>query len=180
VAQKKKLILGVTGSIAAYKAADIIRRLQDNNCDVVVVMTAAATQFITPLTLGRLSGNKVYSDLFEQPADSNIPHVSLADTCDLFLIAPATANCIGKIAYGIADDLLSCLALAMRAPMVIAPAMNTAMYTNAVVQENCKRLKSRGIYIIEPSTKRLACGVEGIGALAEVDTIVGEVLRLLQ
>ena len=180
MAAQKRIVLGVTGSIAAYKSADIIRRLQDKNVAVTVVMTRSATQFITPLTLERLSGKKVYCDLFESLADSRVPHVSLADSLDLFLIAPATANIIGKLAHGIADDLLTCLALTVRAPMLIAPAMNAAMYTHVAVKENCALLRARGVHVIEPITKRLACGVEGTGALAEVDTIVAETVALLK
>ena len=145
----KKIILGVTGSIAAYKAADIIRRLQDKGFSVSVVMTKAAKHFITPLTLESLSGQKVYSKLFEtKNREDPIKHISLIQGASAVLIAPATANIIGKIANGIADDLLSCTVLASRTPILIAPAMNEAMYNNEIVQANIAKLQNFGFRVI--------------------------------
>jgi phosphopantothenoylcysteine decarboxylase/phosphopantothenate--cysteine ligase len=172
----KQVVLGVCGSIAAYKAGDIIRRLQDNHCDVTVIMTKEAAQFITPLTLSSLSGKNVYSDMFDK--DSwRMAHIELARSTDIVLIAPATANVIGKLANGLADDLLSAFVITSRAPVFIAPAMNDDMYANKIVQENCTKLKKHGFKFIEPVKGKLACGTVGVGHLAEVDDIVKAVLK---
>ncbi len=173
----KRVVLGVCGSIAAYKAGDIIRRLQDAHCDVTVVMTAQAERFITPLTLAALSGKDVFVDMFEAQAWS-MAHIELAKTADVFVIAPATANMIGKLANGLADDLLTTLAITTKAPLLVAPAMNDEMFANAFVQENCAKLKKHGIKFIEPVKGKLACGVVGVGHLAEVDDIVKAVLKV--
>ncbi len=178
---KKHILLGVTGSIAAYKACDIIRCLQRQDMDVAVVMTQEAKNFITPLTLASLSRNRVYSQMFLKDfADWDIEHVSLAQRADLLLIAPATANIIGKIAHGIADDLLSCIAMTTRAPIVIAPAMNDGMYTNKIVQENMKKLHASGMHCINPTKGLLACGTVGEGHLADTEVIVKKVCALLK
>ncbi len=175
----KKLLLGVTGSIAAYKSADLIRRLQDKGYDVTVVMTKGAERFITPLTLSVLSGKKVYREMFEDNDSAwQMNHIRLAREFDTFLIAPATANMIGKIASGLADDLISCTALATKAKIIIAPAMNVEMYKNKIVQHNCKKLRDLGVDFIEPMKGKLACGVMGEGHLADVDDIVKFVARL--
>ena len=176
---KKRILLGVTGSIAAYKSAEIIRRLQDEGCCVVVAMTKEAKEFITPLTFQTLSQNKVYSDMFEQDFVWEIEHISLAGSSDLVLIAPATANIIAKITYGICDDLLSSVVLATRAPILIAPAMDEGMYTNKITQENIKKLKSLGMKFIEPIKGKLASGKIGVGHLAEVEDIVKAVKKVL-
>ena len=178
--KKRNVLLGVTGSIAAYKACDIVRRLQDKDCDVSVVMTACAEKFVTPLTFEALSRGPVYREMFSSTtsAEWDMAHISLAKWADAFVIAPATANMIGKLASGIADDLLTCTAVAMKAPILIAPAMNTDMLTARVVQDNIVRLKKYGIKFIEPQTGRLACGDVGIGALADVDVIVKTVVAL--
>lgn len=177
----KKIILGVTGSIAAYKAADIANRLVKADCDVHVVMTKAATGFLTPLTMQALTKNRVYVDVLQEDDPSQIVHVNLPQNADLLLIAPATANVIGKLACGIADDMLTSMALAAYGiPLLIAPAMNTRMYENAAVQENLATLKRRGWEIIEPKEDRLACGAVGKGALADVDAIVGAVRSVLE
>jgi len=173
----KRIVLGVCGSIAAYKAGDIIRRLQDNHCEVTVIMTKGATQFITPLTLSSLSGKNVYSDMFDQNA-WRMSHIELAKSIDLVLIAPATANVIGKLANGLADDLLTTFAITSIAPVFIAPAMNDEMYLNAIVKENCAKLKKHGFKFIEPVKGKLACGTTGVGHLAEVDQIVKAVLKV--
>ena len=171
----KKIVLGVCGSIAAYKAGDIIRRLQDKNCAVTVVMTKEAGQFITPLTLSSLSGGDVYTDPFDAGA-WRMAHIELAAHADVVLIAPATAHIIAKIAHGLADDILSAFVLTARAPLLIAPAMNDQMYANAMVRENCAKLKKHGVKFIEPVKGNLACGSVGIGHLAEVEDIVEAVL----
>jgi phosphopantothenoylcysteine decarboxylase/phosphopantothenate--cysteine ligase len=170
------VVLGVCGSIAAYKAGDIIRRLQDNHCEVTVIMTREAGEFITPLTLSSLSGKNVYSDMFDK--DSwRMAHIELARTADLVLVAPATANIIGKAANGLADDLLTTFLITSRAPVFIAPAMNDEMYANAIVQENCAKLKKHGFTFIEPVKGKLACGTVGVGHLAEVEDIIKAVLK---
>lgn len=169
----KKIILGVSGSISAYKAADITNRLLDQNYQVNVVMTKAATAFITPLTMQALSKNPVYTEVLQESNPAEIIHISLPQNADGILIAPATANIIGKIAKGIADDMLSSLVLAAKSiPKLIAPAMNCIMYENEAVQDNLKILKKRGWIIIEPREARLACGTYGKGALAAVEDIV--------
>ena len=173
----KKVILGVTGSIAAYKAGDIIRRLQDHGCDVTVVMTKEAKEFITPLTLASLSGKPVFNRMFDDQQAWSMPHIRLAQETDIFLIAPATANTIAKLAHGLADDLLMCIAVTTRAPIIIAPAMNAEMYQNKIVADNCKKLIGMGIKFVEPIKGKLACGVVGTGHLADVDDIVDAVCK---
>ena len=171
-----QVVLGVCGSIAAYKAGDIIRRLQDNHCEVTVMMTKEAEEFITPLTLSSLSGKNVYRDMFDR--DSwRMAHIELATVADIVLIAPATANVIGKIANGLADDLLTTFVITTRAPIFLAPAMNDEMYANAIVQENCTRLKKHGFKFIEPVIGKLACGTVGVGHLAEVEQIKKAVIK---
>jgi len=172
----KQIVLGVCGSIAAYKAGDIIRRLQDNHCEVTVIMTQEAEQFITALTLSALSGRNVYSDMFDKYA-WRMAHIELSKGTDTILIAPATANIIGKLANGLADDLLTSFVITSRATVFIAPAMNDEMYANEIVRENCAKLKKHGFKFIEPVKGKLACGTVGVGHLAEVDEIVKAVLR---
>ena len=172
----KELVLGVTGSIAAYKAAEIANILTKDNINVNVIMTEAATKFVTPLTFQTLTKNKVYTDMFEEIDYSDVKHISLAKKADCFVIAPATANIIGKIASGIADDMLSTVIMAVKnKPIIICPAMNTAMYENKIVQENINKLKSYGYIIVEPKESVLACGDLGKGALADVDLIVNAI-----
>jgi len=171
----KRVVLGVCGSIAAYKAGDIIRRLQDVQCDVTVIMTKGAGQFITPLTLSSLSGKTAHSDMFDK--DSwRMAHIELAKSTDLILIAPATANVIGKLANGLADDLLTTFVITSKAPVLIAPAMNDEMYANEIVRENCAKLKKHGFKFIEPVKGKLVCGTVGIGHLAEIEDIVKAVV----
>lgn len=174
---KKEILLGVTGSIAIYKACDIIRRLKEAGYGVTVVMTEEAKKFITPLTFAHLSENRVYEDMFDAGADFDIKHISLAQKAGLVLVAPATANVIAKIACGVWDDLLTCTIAATKAQVLIAPAMNENMYLNKITQENIKKLKSLGYKFIEPVKGKLACGKVGMGCLAEVETIVKEVKR---
>jgi len=172
----KQIVLGVCGSIAAYKAGDIIRRLQDHLCEVTVIMTREAAEFITPLTLASLSGKNVYTDMFDR--DSwRMAHIELARAADIVLIAPATANVIGKLANGLADDMLTTFCITSQAPVFIAPAMNDQMYGNAIVMANCAKLKKHGFKFIEPVKGKLACGTIGTGHLAEVEDIVKTVLK---
>jgi len=179
------VVLGVTGGIAAYKAADIVRGLQRGGAEVTVVMTDNARQFITPLTLQALSGRRVITGTFDpspEPDDSqDIEHIDLARRCDVLLIAPATAGIIGKMAAGLADDFLSTFCLAVRCPTVVAPAMNTAMWEHPAVAENIGRLKARGVVIIEPEHGALASRGEGegVGRLAAPEAIVKAVMGLL-
>ena len=175
----KKIVLGVTGGIAAYKAAELVRELVRSGAEVFVVMTRSAQEFITPLTLQTLSGNKVATDLFSLLEESEIGHISLADRADILVIAPATANIIGKIAGGIADDMLSTVVMATQAPVLLAPAMNVHMWENSVTQENIQKLRARGYHFIDPEAGELACGYEGKGRLAEIPAIVEEVQTLL-
>ena len=181
MASSKRVVIGVTGSIAAYKAADIVRRLTEKGVKISVVMTKEAEHFITPLTLSVLAGEEVHREAFDDEKRSwQMPHIRLAQEADLFLIAPATAAIIGKLAYGIADNLLTCIALATKARIVIAPAMNTEMYQNKIVQENCAKLKKLGVGFIDPAKGPLACGVVGEGRLADVDTIVQTVIKAVK
>ena len=169
----KNIVLGVTGSIAAYKAADLANILTKQGYNVDVVLTHGGAQFITALTLQTLSKNRVLTDVFQEDWPQEVKHISLAKKADLLLVAPASADVIGKLANGIADDMLTTTALAMRGiPKLLAPAMNTNMYENPVVQDNLQRLAHYGWEIIDPKEARLACGDLGKGALADVKTIV--------
>ena len=178
--KEKTVILGVTGSIAAYKACEIITMLKKAGVDVTALLTKEAGEFITPLTLQTLSENRVITDMFELPGRWNPLHTSLADKADLVLIAPASANVIGKLASGICDDILTCVVFATDSPVLIAPAMNEKMYRHEVVQDNIARLKKIGYRFIGPIKGRLACGHEGIGHLAEIDDIVSQAKKLLK
>jgi len=178
MAKKKNIILGVSASIAIYKACETLRRLQEQGFAVTVVMTREAQELIKPIVFQSLSGNKVYSGLFD--ADNwEIEHVSLAQKADLILVAPATANIIAKIAAGICDDLLTCVVCATKAPVLLCPAMNENMYLNKITQANIKKLKEAGYKVVEPRTGRLANGCVGKGCLAEIDTIIKEVKKNL-
>jgi phosphopantothenoylcysteine decarboxylase/phosphopantothenate--cysteine ligase len=170
--EKKRILLGITGGIAAYKSATIASKLTQLGMDVRTIMTKAATEFITPLTLQTLTHNPVAIDTFDERDPSRVMHIDLADHADLVLVAPATANIIGKMANGLADDMLSTTILATEAPIVLAPAMNVHMYQNAMVQENMKKLASQGVQYIEPGEGQLACGYVGKGRLAEPEDIV--------
>jgi phosphopantothenoylcysteine decarboxylase len=177
----KNIVLGITGSISAYKAADIASRLRKEKYNIDVIMTDAATKFITPLTMQTVSKNKVYTDMFENYVPSEVEHISLAKKADLFLVAPATANFIAKAAVGLADDMLTSVFLALKkeTPVVICPAMNTAMYENQITQKNILTLKDSGFEFVEPRESLLACGDLGKGALAEVDIIINKVNQVL-
>jgi len=170
----KTVVLGVTGGIAAYKAAEIVRLLVKDGATVRVIMTRNAQEFITPLTLQTLSGNPVSTETFSLTQESEIGHIRLADTADLILIAPASANVIGKLAHGLADDLLTTVLLATTAPVVLAPAMNVHMYAHPIVQENLQRLSSFGYRLVEPAEGFLACGYEGKGRMADPEDIIEE------
>jgi len=171
-----RVALGVTGGIAAYKAAELVRVLQDKGLEVQVIMTRNARRFVTPLTLASLSGRKVITDMFatsggEPNVESAIEHIAVAQSIDALVVAPATANIIAKIARGIADDFLTTLCLATRAPLIIAPAMNVNMWENSATQENLDILRARGATILDPDEGYLACGMTGPGRLASVETI---------
>lgn len=177
--QKPCVVLGVTGGIAAYKACELLRLLQKEDVDVYVIMTENATRFVTPLTFETLSGHPVVTDTFDRPQTWEVEHIALAKRANLFLVAPATANTMAKMANGIADDMLSTTLLATKAPVLVAPAMNTGMYTNPATQQNIETLRSRGIHFVEPETGALACGDVGAGRLADVWTIKERAMELL-
>ena len=168
----KTVVLGVCGGIAAYKAVDVVSRLVKCGATVHVIMTAAAAQFVTPLMFREISGQPVYTTMWEEPKLWNVEHIALARRADLFVIAPATANMIGKIANGIADDFLSTTVMATTAPVLLVPAMNTEMYLSAATQTNLKTLADRGFHLMTPESGPLACGTAGIGRLPESSAIV--------
>jgi Phosphopantothenoylcysteine synthetase/decarboxylase len=177
----KNIVLGVTGSIAAHKAADLASLLTKKGVSVHVVMTADAQRFITPLPFKTLSRNPVVTDLYDEEEGWKPTHIKLADEADLLLIAPATANSIAKLALGIADDALSCIALALnpKAKLLIAPAMNGKMWLHPATQQNVATLKSRGAEFIGPEEGLLSCGYEGIGRLWPVDKVAERTVQLL-
>lgn len=174
------IVLGVTGGIACYKAVELVRVLVKTGFKVQVIMTRGAMEFVTPLTFQTLSGNPVATETFNLTQESEIGHIHLADNADVFVIAPATANVIGKIAAGIADDLLTTVLMATQAPVVVAPAMNIHMYEHPVLQENLRKLRRIGYHIMEPAEGYLACGYEGKGRLPDPEKIVEEIERLLK
>lgn len=176
---KKCVVVGVSGGVAVYKALDVISRLRKKDVEVHVIMTKSATEFVTPLSFQSLSQNMVIIDMFAEPKAWEIQHISLAKKADLMLIVPATANIIGKVANGIADDMLSTTIMATKAPVVFCPAMNTNMYENPIVQRNINLLKEFGYEFIEPASGRLACGDEGKGKLQDTEIIAEETLRRL-
>jgi phosphopantothenoylcysteine decarboxylase/phosphopantothenate--cysteine ligase len=175
----RKIVLGVTGGIAAYKSAEIVSRLRHLGASVHVIMTKNATEFVTPLTFQTLSANQVVTDTFDAPEYWNVEHVALAKLAEVFVIAPATANILAKMANGIADDMLSTTVLATKAPILVAPAMNTGMWTAEATKQNVKTLKERGVRMIGPESGILACGDEGAGRMSEPETIVEEICRIL-
>ena len=168
----KTVLLGVTGSIAAYKIASLASALKKRHADVHVLMTENATNFINPITFETLTGNKCLVDTFDRNFQFQVEHISIAKKADLVMIAPASANVIGKLAHGIADDMLTTTIMACKCKKFISPAMNTNMYENPIVQDNIEKLRSYGYRFIEPKESLLACGDLGKGALADVDTIV--------
>ena len=167
----RKILLGVTGSVAAYKACELVRLFVKNGDEVTVVMTKAATEFVTPLTFQTLARNPVFVDQFAPPVSWKPEHISLAEAADLVVVAPATANTIAKMRFGLADNLLSATLLATRAPIVVAPAMNTGMWESPVTQENLEVLRRRGVKVVEPDDGELACGVKGKGRMMEPEKI---------
>ena len=177
--KKPCVVLGVTGGIAVYKACELLRLLQKRGIDVFVVMTQNACRFVAPLTFETLSGHPVAVDTFDRPQTWEVEHIALAKRADLFLIAPATANIMGKMACGIADDMLSTTVMATRAPVLVAPAMNTGMWENAAVQQNVKTLRARGVEIVAPVSGHLACGDSGAGKLEDVAVIAERACVLL-
>lgn len=175
----KHIVIGVTGSVAAYKAAELVSKLKQSGAEIYVVMTKNATELVGPATFGTLSGNPVLYEMFPKGRDL-LPHIRLADWMDILIIAPATANIIGKIACGIADDLLSTLVIAATKPVLIAPAMNEKMYRNKIVGKNIDKLKKYGYNIIEPEEGFLACGYTGKGRLANNNKIISKIKKLLK
>src|SRR5574337_998625 len=180
-----KIALGVCGGVAAYKAAELVRRLQQEKLEVQVVMTRSAREFITPLTFAALTGQKVITEMFGDAAggpanvESAIEHIAVAQRIDLLVIAPATANVLAKLAQGIADDFLTTLYLATTAPVVVAPAMNVNMWEHPATQENLEKLRARGVRVVDPDEGYLACGMTGAGRLASVEAIAQAVCEVL-
>src|SRR5579864_3716247 len=179
-----RIALGVTGGVAAYKAAELVRRLQQEKLDVQVVMTRGAQEFITPLTFAALTGQKVITELFGEKAapanvESAIEHIAVAQRIDLLLVAPATADILGKLANGIADDFLTTLYLATKAPVIVAPAMNVNMWEHSATQKNVEILRARGVRVVEPDEGYLACGMTGAGRLASIEAITTAVRETL-
>jgi phosphopantothenoylcysteine decarboxylase/phosphopantothenate--cysteine ligase len=177
---KKNIILGVSGSIACYKAADLASSLTQSGLNVQVVMTRHATEFVSPLTFQTLSRNPVTTGIFDEKESWHPGHIALADSADLLLIAPATANTLAKLACGIADDALTSIALAVTCPLLIAPAMNGKMWLHAATQENVALLKDRGASFLGPEEGLLACGYEGVGRLWNTSDIAAEALKILR
>src|ERR1700724_2551690 len=179
-----RVALGVSGGVAAYKAAELVRRLQQEGIDVQVVMTESAQEFVTPLTFAALTGQKVITEMFgSESADANvesaIEHIAVAQRIDLLILGPSTANVIAKMARGVADDFLTTLYLATKAPVVVAPAMNVNMWEHAATQENLATLRARGVHVVEPDEGYLACGMVGSGRLAATETIARKVSEVL-
>jgi phosphopantothenoylcysteine decarboxylase/phosphopantothenate--cysteine ligase len=177
--RNKTIVLGITGGIAAYKAAEIASQLTQAGASVNVIMTEEAIEFMSPVTFRALTGRPVVTEMFDLAAEFSIEHVSLAQAADVVVIAPATANIIAKLATGIADDMLCCTVLATKAPVLIAPAMETNMYTNPVTQDNLAKLEARDFVIIGPATGWLASGKEGLGRLADIKDIIGSICQVL-
>src|SRR5712671_421271 len=179
-----RVALGVSGGVAAYKAAELVRRLQQEGIDVQVVMTKSAQEFVTPLTFAALTGQKVITEMFGNESaaanvESAIEHIAVAQRIDLLVVAPATANVIAKMARGVADDFLTTLYLATAPVVVVAPAMNVNMWEHAATQENLARLRQRGVHVVEPDSGYLACGMTGAGRLAANETVVAAVMDVL-
>ncbi len=173
------VVLGVTGSIAAYKAAELVRLMRKRDWDVSVIMTQAATRFIGALTLRTLSNRPVAVEMFPEPAPEQVPHIALSDWADCVVVAPCTANMLAKAAQGLSDDLLSCTLLACTAPIIIAPAMNVKMWDHPATQANVAILKQRGVTVLDVGEGDLACGYQGRGRLVDLNMIVGAVESVL-
>lgn len=170
--KNKNILIGITGGIASYKACGLISYLRSEGANIDVIMSENATKFITPLTIESLAGSSVVVDMFKRPTHREVEHISLAKKADLVLVVPATANILGKVANGIADDMLSTTIMATKALVIFAPAMNNAMYENPIVQRNIKILESYGYHFIEPTVGHLACGGEAIGKLPNTKVLV--------
>jgi phosphopantothenoylcysteine decarboxylase / phosphopantothenate---cysteine ligase len=178
--KSKNVIIGVTASVACYKALDVISELRKLGINVTVVLTKEAEEFIKPILFQAVSGNKVVTyDMFRLPDEWDVAHVSLAEKSDCVAIIPATANIIAKIANGICDDMLTCAVCATKAPVLFAPAMNTLMYSNKIVQDNINKLKKSGYHFTGPVKGRLACGSEGLGHIQDSEIIINEIKRLI-
>ncbi len=175
----KTIVLGITGGIAAYKAADIASKLTQAGARVEVVMTESAIKFVAPLTLRAITGRPVVTDMFDSVTEFSLEHIALAEAADVVVIAPATANIIAKLAAGVADDMLSCTVLATKAPVMVAPSMDVNMFQNSITQDNLTKLRARGFTIIDPGYGYLASGKIGVGRLAEVETIIGTIKQVL-
>ena len=175
----REIVLGVTGGIAAYKSAQLVSRLRHSGANVHVIMTKNATEFVSPLTFQTLSANQVVTDTFQAPEYWNVEHVALAKLAEVFVIAPATANILAKMAAGIADDMLSTTVLATKAPVLVAPAMNTGMWTADATRENVKKLADRGVHFVGPDSGILACGDEGAGRMSEPEAILAAIEEIL-
>lgn len=178
--KNKNILIGITGGIACYKACEIVSYLTHEGANVDIIMTKNACEFITPLTLETLSKNKVVTDMFEKKEHIEVEHISLARKADIVLIVPATANIIGKVANGIADDMLSTTIMATTAPVIFAPAMNNEMYNNKIVQANIAKLKEYGYHFIDPIVGNLACGYQAVGKLAKKETILNKVKEIMK
>ena len=176
---EKNIVIGMCGGISAYKVVDVVSRLKKLEASVTVIMTENATKFVSPLTLRAISHEPVVTDMFEEPDNWDTEHISLAEKADLFVVAPATANIIGKIAAGVADDMLTTTIMATDATVLLVPAMNTGMFENPILQENINKLKQLGYLVMEPETGLLACGTTGKGRLPDPPTIVEEIVRVL-
>jgi phosphopantothenoylcysteine decarboxylase/phosphopantothenate--cysteine ligase len=179
VLTNKTIVLGITGGIAAYKAVDIASKLTQAGAKVEVVMTESATRFITPLTLRAITGRPVVTSMWEPADESRVEHIALAEAADVIAIVPATANIIARLAAGISDDILNCTVLASKAPVLVAPAMHTAMFLNSITQENLARLKARGFTIVGPDSGNLASGGYGVGRLTDTETIIAAIEQTL-
>lgn len=174
----KNIVIGVSGGIAVYKALDVVSRLKKLKANIDVIMTKSAAEFVRPLSFQSLSQNYVVTDMFAEPKTWDVEHIALAQKADLFVIVPATANVIGKLVNGIADDMLTTTVMATKAPVLIAPAMNTNMYTNPIVQKNIETLKAMGYKFVDPASGRLACGDYGVGKLASPEDITQEIVNI--
>ena len=175
----REIVVGVTGGIAAYKTAALVSRMVQAGAGITVVMTEHATRFVGPLTFQTLTGRPVPTDLWQPPEAHRADHIALADRAELVVVAPATANILGKLAAGIADDLISTLLLAVDVPVLVAPAMNVRMWRHPAVQDNVRTLLARGVHFAGPADGRLACGDVGVGRMAEPEEILTEIVKLM-
>jgi phosphopantothenoylcysteine decarboxylase/phosphopantothenate--cysteine ligase len=179
-ARQRQVVLGVTGSIACYRACDLVRQLRkEQGVEVHVVMTPEAARFVTPLTFQTLSGNRVWSDVFEAPEEWDLLHTSLSERADLVVVCPATLNLLGKLAHGICDDLLLCVLFATPAPVLLVPAMNPRMFHHPANRENMERLRRMGYEFVGPTKGKVACGQEGLGHIADTDAVVSAIRKKL-